>query len=91
VTTLVNGPGHPGVFFSNKVFSVNSFTVISSNGPTVESCYSRHFHDERSAHTYNYNEYSFQTYIMEDFHSNLNKLLITSFISHMLPRANPTG
>jgi hypothetical protein len=28
---------------------------------------------------------------MEDFHSNLKKLFITSFILHMLSKANPTG
>jgi hypothetical protein len=37
------------------------------------------------------NEYSFQTHIMEDFHSNLNKFFITLFILHMLLKANPTG
>jgi hypothetical protein len=59
--------------------------VISYNGSTVESCYSRHLHDECSAHIYNDKEYSFQTYIMEDFHSSLNKFIMTLFILHMLP------
>jgi hypothetical protein len=58
--------------------------VISSKGSTVGYYYSRHLHDERSAHIYSDNEYSFQTYIMEDFHSNLNKFFIISFILHMM-------
>jgi hypothetical protein len=47
--------------------------------------------DGHSAHINIDNEYSFQTYIMEDFHSNSNKFFITSFILHKLPKANPTG
>jgi hypothetical protein len=58
--------------------------VISSNGSIVEYYYSRYLHDEHSAHTYNDNEYSFPAYIMEYFHSNLNKFIITLFILHML-------
>jgi hypothetical protein len=46
--------------------------------------------DVHSAHINSDNEYSFQTYIMEDFHSNSNKFFITTFILHMLPKANPT-
>jgi hypothetical protein len=58
--------------------------MISSNGPTVEYYYSQYLHDEHSAYTNNNYEYSFQSYIMEDFHSNLNKFIITLFILHML-------
>jgi hypothetical protein len=47
--------------------------------------------DGHFAHTHSDNEYSFHTYIMEDFHSNLNKLFITFYILQMLPKANPTG
>jgi hypothetical protein len=51
--------------------------MVSYNGSIVESCYSQHFDDEHSAHTNSDNEYSFRSYIMGDFHSNLNKFIIT--------------
>jgi hypothetical protein len=51
--------------------------VISSNGSSVEYYYSQHLHDEHSAYTNSDNEYSFQPYIMEYFHSTINKFIIT--------------
>jgi hypothetical protein len=72
-------------FVSNKVrLLVNSFTVISFNGSTIEYYYLQHLHDEHSAHTNSDNEYSFQPYIMGTSHSNLNKFIVTLFILHML-------
>jgi hypothetical protein len=60
--------------------------MISYNGSTIEYYYyySQQLHDEHSAHTNSDNEYSFQPYIMGDFHSNLNKFIITLFILHFL-------
>jgi hypothetical protein len=85
VTTLVNGPDHPGVFFSNKVcFLSQLIYCVSRNGSTIEYYYSQHLHDEHSVHTNSDNEYSFQPYIMGTSHSNLNKFIITLFILHML-------
>jgi hypothetical protein len=51
--------------------------VISSNGSTIEYYYSQHLHGGHSTYTNSDNEYSFHPYIMEDFHSNLNKFTIT--------------
>jgi hypothetical protein len=48
--------------------------------------------DGHSAHTHSDNEYSFHTYIMEDFFQTNFKQVIYNFIYlQMLPTANPTG
>jgi hypothetical protein len=91
---LVNGPGRPGVPFFSVIKSDLQSTHLLC---LLQRIYCRVLLLAISLwmgtpHIQNSDtEYSLQTYILENFHSNLNKFFITSFMLHMLSKANPTG
>jgi hypothetical protein len=73
-TTLVNGPGHPGVFSIIKFDSQSTHLLYSPQTGLLPSTTTHNiFMDGHSAHTHCDNEYSFHTWKI--FHSNLKQVI----------------
>jgi hypothetical protein len=85
-TTLVNGPGHPGVFFSNKVqLLINLFTMSASTGLLPSTITRDHSTDGHPA----YNIATTSTHSMEVFSLILKQVHHNFVYIQLLLQANP--